>query len=263
MHRVELAHPQEAPRLRERLHRAGAPTYEADVRFAYRYHGNPTLSAGEWSRTVVFDEPSLEPADWTSELTTLSLDLETDAEAKHIYSVALWGCGAREVLLWCPDEDARAPCPSGATPCADESELLTLLCRRIRELDPDVLTGWSIIDFDVPVLIRRAAAAGVALDIGRAPGELRQRDGGARRFSDSIFIPGRTLLDGIRLLRAVGLRLPDYSLETASRHILGEGKTFTAVDHAAETQRAYARDPERFCSTTSPTRASPSTSWTS
>ena len=258
VHRVELAHPQEAPRLRERLHRAGAPTYEADVRFAYRYlidrgirsavriHGNPALSAGEWSRTAVFDEPSLEPADWTPELTTLSLDLETDPEAKQIYSVSLWGCGAQEVLLWCPDEDARAACPSGATPCADEAELLTLLCRRIRELDPDVLTGWSIIDFDVPVLIRRAAAAGVALDLGRAPGELRQRDGGARRFSDSIFIPGRTVLDGIRLLRAVGLRLPDYSLETASRHILGEGKTFTAVDHAAEIQRAFARDPERF-----------------
>ena len=258
VHRVELAHPQEAPRLRERLHRAGAPTYEADVRFAYRYlidrgirsavriHGNPVLSAGEWSRTVVFDEPSLEPADWTPELTTLSLDLETDPKAQQIYSVALWGCGAQEVLLWCPDEDARPACPSGSTPCADESELLTLLCRRIRELDPDVLTGWSIIDFDVPVLIRRAAAVGVTLELGRAPGELRQRDGGARRFSDSIFIPGRTVLDGIRLLRAVGLRLPDYSLETASRHILGEGKTFTAVDHAAEIQQAYARDPERF-----------------
>ena len=37
VHRVELAHPQEAPRLRERLHHAGGPTYEADVRFAYRY----------------------------------------------------------------------------------------------------------------------------------------------------------------------------------------------------------------------------------
>ena len=276
VHRVELAHPQEAPRLRERLHRAGAPTYEADVRFAYRYlidrgirsavriHGNPALSAGEWSRTVVFDEPSLEPADWTPELTTLSLDLETDPEAKQIYSVSLWGCGAQEVLLWCPDEDARAACPSGATPCADEAELLTLLCRRIRELDPDVLTGWSIIDFDVPVLIRRAAAAGVALDLGRAPGELRQRDGGARRFSDSIFIPGRTVLDGIRLLRAVGLRLPDYSLETASRHILGEGQDV----HGCRPRR---RDPAGLspgirsgsCGTTSPTRASPSTSWTS
>ena len=35
--RVELAHPQEAPPLRERLHGAGVPTYEADVRFAYRH----------------------------------------------------------------------------------------------------------------------------------------------------------------------------------------------------------------------------------
>ena len=54
------------------------------------------------------------------------------------------------------------------------------------------------------------------------------------------------MLDGIRLLRAVGVRLPDFSLETASRHILGEGKTFHAADHAAEIQRAFERDPERF-----------------
>ena len=256
--RVELAHPQEAPPLRERLHRAGVPTYEADVRFAYRHlinrgirsavriDGDPVPLGGSFCRTVVFHEPRLQAADWTPELTTLSLDIETDPEGQELYSVSLWGCGAREVLLWCPDDDARAACPSGATPCADEAELLTLLCRRIRELDPDVLTGWSVIDFDVPVLIRRAAAAGVALELGRAPGELRQRGGGARRFSDSVFIPGRTVLDGIRLLRAVGLRLPDYSLETASRHILGEGKTFHAVDHAAEIQRTFAQDPERF-----------------
>ena len=256
--RVELAHPQEAPPLRERLHRAGLPTYEADVRFAYRHlidrgirsavriDGNPAPLGGGFSRTVVFHEPRLQPADWTPELNTLSLDIETDPKAQRLYSVSLWGCGAREVLLWCPDEAARAACPSGATPCADEGELLTLLCRRIRDLDPDVLTGWSIIDFDVPVLIRLAAAAGVPLELGRAPGELRQRGSGARRFSDSVFIPGRTVLDGIRLLRAVGVRLPDFSLETASRHILGEGKTFHAADHAAEIQRAYQRDPERF-----------------
>ena len=177
--------------------------------------------------------------------------------------MALWGCGAQDVLLWCPDEDARTACPSGATPCADETELLTVLCRRIRELDPDVLTGWSIIDFDVPVLIRRAASAGVVLNIGRAPGELRQRDGGNRRFSDSIFIPGRTVLDGIRLLRAVGLRLPDYSLEAASCHILGEGKTFTPSITLPRSSAPMRGIRSGSCGTTSPTRAraSPSTSW--
>ena len=275
VHRVELAHPQEAPRLRERLHRAGAPTYEADVRFAYRYlidrgirsavriHGNPALSAGEWSRTVVFDEPSLEPADWTPELTTLSLDLETDPEAKQIYSVSLWGCGAQEVLLWCPDEDARAACPSGATPCADESELLTLLCRRIRELDPDVLTGWSIIDFDVPVLIRRAAAAGVALDWAARPGSSASATavpaGSATRSSSR----------GGRCWTASACCAPS-----------GCGCRTTAWRPPPATSWARARrsppstTPPRSsapmrgtrsgsCGTTSPTRASPSTSWRS
>ena len=256
--RVELAHPQETPALRTRLHRAGARTFEADVRFAYRYlidrgirsavriNGTPNSIGPQWGRTVVFDEPSLEPSDWTPELTTLSLDIETDPKAQRLFSVALVGCGAREVLLWCPDDAARAACPQEAIACADEAELLRTLCRRVRELDPDVVTGWSIIDFDVPVLIRRAAAAGVPLELGRAAGPLRQRDGGARRFSDSVFIPGRVVLDGIRLLRAVALRLPDYSLETAARRILGEGKTFTAEDHAAEIQRTFAHEPERF-----------------
>ena len=35
--RVELGIPQDAPPLRERLHRAGIDTFEADVRFAVRY----------------------------------------------------------------------------------------------------------------------------------------------------------------------------------------------------------------------------------
>ena len=37
VHRVRLRHPRDAAEIRARLHRAGAPTYEADVRFAYRY----------------------------------------------------------------------------------------------------------------------------------------------------------------------------------------------------------------------------------
>ena len=72
--RVELAHPREAPPLRERLHRAGLPTYEADVRFAYRplidrgirsavrIHGAPAPLSGGFSRTVLFHEPRLQPA---------------------------------------------------------------------------------------------------------------------------------------------------------------------------------------------------------
>ena len=162
--RVGLTLPQDAPPLRSRLHRAGVPTYEADVRFAYRYlidrgiqsgveiHGTPQPLVGN---TVVFDDPELEPAAWTPELTILSFDIETDPDPERLLSIALWGCGAREVLLWCPDAAARASCPAGAVPCASEQELLATFTERVRALDPDVLTGWSIIDYDVPVLLRR------------------------------------------------------------------------------------------------------------
>ncbi len=138
--------------------------------------------------------------------------------------MSLWGCGAREVLLWCPDAAARAACPSGATPCADEAELLALLCRRIRELDPDVLTGWSIIDFDVSVLIRQAAAVGVALELGRAPGELRQRGDGERRFSDSVFDAA-----------AQGERLAEELTEGLARYIAETWRVRSALQMEFET----------------------------
>ena len=340
VHCVRLHHPGDTPAVRTRLHHAGIPTYEADVRFAYRYlidrgiksamriHGvarrledappEPPPGAerrtgegagqeswlpGKWlatppasqeagrqpgsqaqppgalpgappagdglqrrpelarpqppRETVVFDEPEVEPARWVPELTTLSLDIETDPKGQRLLSVALWGCGAREVLLLCPDAAARSACPAAAIPCDSEAELLTVLCRRVRALDPDVVTGWNIIDFDVPVLIRRATELRVPLELGRAPGEVRQRGesrkrGGAgngarrRRFSDSIFIPGRVVLDGIRLLRAVSYRLDSYSLENAAREILGEGKTLGGADHVAQIMHTFRREPERF-----------------
>ena len=276
VHRVRLRHPGDAPAMRSRLHRAGIPTYEADVRFAYRYlidrgirsalriqgAARPLAETAPDAprETVVFDEPKVEPARWTPALTTLSLDIETDPEATRLLSVALWGCGAREVLLLCPDAAARSACPADAIPCVSERELLTVLCKRVRALDPDVVTGWNIIDFDVPVLLRRAAELKVPLELGRAPGGVRQRGqsrrrGGVgnagngtrrRRFSDSIFIPGRVVLDGIRLLRAVSYRLDSYSLENAAREILGEGKTLGGADHVEQIMHTFHHDPARF-----------------
>ena len=266
VHRVRLHHPGDTPAIRGRLHGAGIATYEADVRFAYRYLIDRGVKSALRIRgtahpledapleTVVFDEPEVEPARWTPELTTLSLDIETDPRGMRLLSVALWGCGAREVLLLCPDAAARAACPADAVPCGSEAELLTVLCGRVRALDPDVVTGWNIIDFDVPVLIRRAAELQVALELGRAPGAVRQRgashgrggSGGGRRFSDSIFIPGRVVLDGIRLLRAVSYRLDSYSLENAAREILGEGKTLGGADHVEQIMHTFRHDPERF-----------------
>ena len=74
--------------------------------------------------------------------------------AQRVLSVGLYGCGAAEVLL---AVEAGAELPASAVAVGSEAALLRAFARRVRELDPDVLSGWNVADFDLPVLLRAAA----------------------------------------------------------------------------------------------------------
>ncbi len=130
---------------------------------------------------------------------------------------------------------------------ATEAELLAALARRIVARDPDVLSGWNVLDFDLPVLARRAAALGVSLDIGRTaqPASVVEREGRPALFD----LPGRAVLDAMRLVRASGERFESLSLEAVARSMLGEGKTVALQGEAklAELERLRREQPEDFC----------------
>ncbi|MGE5125913.1 MAG: DNA polymerase II [Betaproteobacteria bacterium] len=250
--RIDLDQPSEAPPLRDRLATAGIATYEADVRFAIRYlidrgirgaleiEGQAREAPGVG---LVFDEPELRPADWTPRLSVLALDIETDPAARRLLAVGLHGCGASEVLLSTPPGWS---CPDGARAFAGERELLAGLAARVRELDPDVLTGWNVVDFDLAVLARLAERLGVALELGRGSGALRVRPLGSARGSLQATIPGRVVLDGIQLLRGAFVRMDDYTLDAVARTVLGEGKTLSGHDRADEILRLFREDRPRF-----------------
>jgi len=250
--RIEVKQPADTPPLRDRLEKAGIRTYEADVRFAMRYlidrgvrgslevRGDGRESPGVG---VVFEDPEIAPADWTPRLSVLSLDIETDPSARRLLAASLHGCGASEVLLLCPPGRS---CPTGARPFATEKELLAGLCARVRALDPDVLTGWNVVDFDLFVLDRLGSRLGVPLAMGRGPGSLRLRPQGGPRGSRQATIPGRVVLDGIQLLRGAFVRMEDYSLDAVARAILGEGKTLAGHGRAEEIQLLFDEDRERF-----------------
>jgi DNA polymerase-2 len=250
--RIEIAVPPDAPPLRQHLQEAGIPCYEADVRFATRYlidrgiRGSLAISGahGEGKHVHrIYEDPEIESADWSPRLTLLSIDLETDPRARRILSAAIYGCGAAEVLLVTPP---GWKAPAGAVAVADEAELLRTLRRRILELDPDVLTGWNLDDFDIPVLLRRADELGVPFALGRGPGAVRRRPGRRFREATQITIPGRLVLDGLALLRGAFVRMDSYSLEAVSRELLGEGKTITGPDKAAEILRSFREDRKRL-----------------
>jgi DNA polymerase-2 len=248
---LEVAVPGDVPPLRQRLVEAGIECFEADVRFTDRYlidHGirgsleidGPAV--GEPGVGSVFEDPELRPADWLPRLSVLSLDIETDPQARRLLSVGLWGRGAAEVLLLTPP---GCDVPAGAVACPTEKALLERLVARVAELDPDVLTGWNVIDFDLAVLARIASREGVRLALGRGAEPLRLRpssSGGSPWARSRALVPGRLVLDGIDLLRGAFVRLDSYSLEGAAREILGRGKTITGHDRAAAILAAFEQD---------------------
>ncbi|MGB5890422.1 MAG: DNA polymerase II [Thermoanaerobaculia bacterium] len=250
--RVEVPTPPDTPPLRDRLQRSGVQCYEADVRFAMRYlidkgiRGSLKIDGEGHEGTGidrVFEDPELGPADWTPELTVLSFDIETDPKAARVLSIGLFGCGAAEVLLLTPK---GLSAPDGAVPCSSEAELLRAFCRRVQELDPDVLTGWNADDFDFPVLLRRADDLDVPFILGRGPGTVRLLEGRGPRQATQVIIPGRLVLDGIQLLRGSFIKMERYSLDFVAREVLGEGKIFTGEHRAEEILQAFKEDRERF-----------------
>jgi DNA polymerase-2 len=251
--RVEAGVPSDIPSLREKLHAAGIETFEADVRFASRYliergikggceiEGEATPGAGG----LVFENPDLYPADVQIAPRVLSFDIETDAKAERLLAISMYGLGSDEVLIV---DGSDRTMPERAERCATEAAALEAFASRVRSLDPDVLTGWNLIDFDLTVLERIAARVGYALELGRDQGATRIRKAEGYFGSGQASIPGRLVLDGIDLMRGAFIRMDDYSLDAVAREVLGEGKAVVAParDRLAEILHNYQHDLPAF-----------------
>ncbi len=259
--RVETTLPGDVARLRERL--GSDVTFEADIRFPYRYLIDLGIKSGiaiegdadeQPNGLLHFRNPTLAPAAVEPTLRFLSLDLETTPDASEILSFALVGDGVSEVHLVSATHDLEGQALRalltlpGVHAHRDEAGLLRALVKRFVALDPDVLLGWNVVDFDLRVLAARGAALGIAMDLGRAPGAIAfQEDRGFTRQTRAS-IPGRMAIDGIALVRDA-LKLPDYRLETVAQAVLGRGKLLDhdAPDAALEIQRLHREDPAALC----------------
>ncbi len=252
--RIEVEAPPDVPGVRERLHAAGIETFEADVRFAVRYliergikggceiEGKAVPGSGV---TWVFDNPRLRPAEVKVEPRVLSFDIETDITGERLLAISLYAPGVDEVLIVDPSNRTM---PENATRCADERAALDIFCARVRHLDPDVLTGWNIVDFDLSVLQRIAKRLRHPFCLGRDPSPMRIRKAEGYFGGGNAQIPGRLVLDGIDLLRGAFVRMDDYSLDAAAREVLGEGKAIAGEvrDRAGEIIHNYRHDLPAF-----------------
>jgi len=244
--RVEVRLPGDVPPLRARLGQAGVECFEADLRFAYRYLIDRGIRGafavgGPFERQPgvgrVYRNPELEPADFTPRLRVLSLDVETSLDGQRLYSIAAAGEGGDRVFFVGP---ATGP---GVESLPDERTCLARFLAHVRRVDPDVLTGWNVCDFDVGVLLRACRRLGLRAALGRTDEEVEIRRDQNFTREPRVILAGRQMLDGLALLRSASVRLDDYRLETAARAILGTGKLFGPEHRGAEIERTYREDP--------------------
>ena len=254
--RILVDQPGDGRALGATLREHGVRAYESDLRFVHRFllrrgiKGSVEIR-GPWTKGKgpyagihrVYEDPELVSADWSPRLSVLSIDIETDPRAERLLSIALFGPGVAEVLLHCPD---GLECPAGAVRLLREKELLSTLVRRVRRIDPDVLTGWNFVDFDLRVLDRLAKKYGVRLELGRGGGVLRLRESNSPFSSLDASVPGRVVLDGIELLRTSFIKMERWGLGHVARQVLGEDKLIQGSDRGEAILDAFYNDRKTF-----------------
>lgn len=214
--RVVLEQPKEVPGLRKELEEKNVEHYEADIKFPYRFLFDKDIfmsididgeyETGEFIDRI-YQDPEITPIDYfPKNLKLFSVDIETDSDAEKLYSIAIHSKDFEKVLM------------------GKEEDMLEEFKQIILDEDPDVLTGWNFIDFDLNVLKKKFKEHKIPFTLGRINQACKVKiESNFFRDSKADF-PGRVVLDGIQLLRMSFVNLNSYKLEDAAQNILKEGK---------------------------------------
>ncbi|WP_060481203.1 DNA polymerase II [Pseudomonas sp. NBRC 111119] len=233
--------------LEQRLRTAGIDVFEADIRPPERYLMErfitaPVQFAGQVDAQGVVCEAQLKPvAAYRPPLRLVSLDIET-TERGELYSIALEGCGQRQVYMLGPANGDAAQVDFDLHYCTDRAALLHCLNQWVARHDPDAIIGWNVVQFDLRLLHEHAGRLQVPLALGRggAPMTLRAHAKGGHVFAE---VPGRLLIDGIEALRSATWSFPSFSLENVAQTLLGDGKAIsTPYQRMDEINRMFAED---------------------
>ena len=258
---VELDRVRDQRSLARSLEAQQTRTYEGDLPFGRQYLIGRGLRGGvriEGSWTPgdrvdrVYGNPALHPAYWEPAFRVLALDIETDPDATTVYAVGMVladsGGGVASEEIHMVGEPAAGD-PAQLVCCPDEASMLRGVSARILEMDPDLLTGWNLVDFDLQVLQRRFRDLNVPFQLGRTDDQSWYRSGEIWGGSTMV-IHGRQILDALHLLRGTMQRFEDYRLDTVANAILGRGKLLeddAGSSRAEKITEVYREDRATFC----------------
>lgn len=218
--------------------------WEGDIRPPERYLMERFITAAAQIDTTANKFPVINPklapvpdAHWRPALKMLSLDIETSMDAKQLYSIGVWCDVGQKVFMVGEGTDTER-----VIFCADAKQCLLAFFEFLHRADPDILIGWSVVQFDLLTLETICKSLHMELQLGRAGQAIHWRHDDADTGRSYVVIPGRVALDGIELLKAANYRYDSYSLQNVSEELLGEGKLLTGDDRGGDITHLFKHD---------------------
>jgi DNA polymerase-2 len=236
----------------EELNKNGIRTYEADIDPVRRYLMERFLNAQikitgkavDKGQLVQFVNPEIEECDFSPHFKIASVDIETGAGNRLLYSIAvhLSNLGDEEKKVFMVGEGKNDELvdffPS-------EKELLQSFIAWFNEKDPDIIIGWHVIGFDLMFLEAKCKELYIPFEIARRNGKVTLRSSKGGGYFASIY--GRVVIDGPQSLRSSFFTFEDYKLETVAQELLREGKTISPDENkVAEIERLFVEDKKKL-----------------
>ncbi len=229
---VVMKHPWRTPEYRNRCRQYDCDVLAADIPFVHRFIYDMDLGScfcvhgeevdGNYTTEIVVQADSFEACQpFNPPLKVLSFDIENSIQDGRLLTLG--------VVIKKGEEMEKRSLKGG------EREILRDFVSLVQKEDPDLLTGYNIGGYDIPVLLERARKEGFGdLPLGRDFATFTSIN---ERFWR---LHGRVIADAWWSVRSE-LRPKQETLDHVSRLLLGEGKE--EVDRA-RIDEEWDRDPE-------------------
>lgn len=222
----------DATRCYSELKSVGYKTYESDIYPVDRYLMERMVKGGfsvEGDGKVikgvtVYRNPRIRGVDLYLHPSIYSIDIETNGYTNELYSIASVGKTEKCFIIGNGKSNVRIEY------VLNEKELLQKFTKHYLSEDPDIITGWNVIGFDLNILQQKCQ--NYKLDF--LPGRDHTSSRVFKNENSGVYncrINGRIVIDGINILRANSYSFESFSLGNVASEILGERKLIEKQGH--------------------------------
>ncbi|MEI7718741.1 MAG: DNA polymerase II, partial [archaeon] len=187
----------------------------------------------------------LSPVLYHPKLKVLSLDIETSGDKKELFCIGMSSESYRKSFLITKKQI------EGVISCKDEEDCLVKFKEELKSFDPDIITGWNLIDFDLEILQSKFKKNRIPFDIARTNDNLRLKIETDFMRSSSATVVGRQVLDGLDFIQdpfikeapsIKSAKFESYTLENVSQQLLGKGKSIKGNQRHIEIESWFHSD---------------------